>query len=85
VSLLNEDTIYLFNRAYCYLRLSGFSAQESFAYLQALPVALFAAENHVVLRTSLLQKLAHQNSTIHSLPLQAPPTITRGHMGYGMG
>lgn len=85
MSLLDEDTIHLFNRAYCYLRLSGFSAEESFVYLKELPDTLFVAESHAALWASLLQKLAHQNSTLFSLHPQAPPAIMRGHMSYGMG
>lgn len=82
MSLLEEDIIHLFNRAYCYLRLSGFSAEESFVHLKELPSTLFIADSNDALWTNLRQKLSHPNSTIHSLHPQAPPAIVRGHMGY---
>jgi hypothetical protein len=80
VSLLDEDTIHLFNRAYCYLRLSGLSAEESFAHIQNLPDILFRADNDKELWTTLLQELPQQSS--YSLHPQPSPAIVRGHMGY---
>lgn len=82
MSLLDEDTVHLFNRAYCYLRLSGFSAEESFIHLKELPYTLFVAGDTAALWASLIQKSTQHSSTIHSLHPQPLPAIVRGHMGY---
>ena len=82
MSLLDEEIIHLVNRAYCYLRLNGFSAQETFAQLQNLPNKLFMADSNDELWTILIQEFPQQSAHIASLHPQPPPPIVRGHMHY---
>ncbi len=78
--MLDEENIHLFNRAYCYLRLSGFSAKETFFHLQNLPVTLFLTDSDIW--TTLIHKLSRQSKDTNSVDFQPPPPIIRGHMRY---
>ncbi len=82
MNLLDEKSIHLFNSAYCYLRLSGLSAEESFVHLRSLPQGLFMAASHGELWVRLLEKLSHQSSLSYFPNPHSPPPIVRGHMRY---